>query len=261
MVATVGGWAAADLRLLGAAPPRRRGLALLNPAPGARRLGAAWRVGRLAAALPGLAADLVAVVDRGLAQVPACGELPLPRRAMRLLLVVALGYVALWATGALRVLALSYWAREETPAPPGTRTVQGIRHLQPVHTEGRSRRGAAPSPGGYRELARLGFTTDVDLRAEDLTSARLAEPRRAGLDVVRLPIRDGQTPTPVQVQRFLEVVASAAAPVFVHCEAGVAVRGRGRRRISCGPGRCRPRGRSGGISPSDRRRSSRSTTH
>src|SRR5690606_5422354 len=75
VVTTVGGRAAADLRLLGAVPPRHRWLALLNPAPGARRLTAAWRVGRLAAALPGLATDLVADVDRRLAEVPAPGDL------------------------------------------------------------------------------------------------------------------------------------------------------------------------------------------
>ncbi|WP_328934433.1 MULTISPECIES: PEP/pyruvate-binding domain-containing protein [unclassified Streptomyces] len=84
VVTTVGGWAAADLRLLGAAPPRHRWPALLNPAPGARRLGAAWRVGRLTAALPGLAADLVADVDRGLAQVPAPAELPGPDLAAQI---------------------------------------------------------------------------------------------------------------------------------------------------------------------------------
>ncbi|MCX5168373.1 PEP/pyruvate-binding domain-containing protein [Streptomyces antibioticus] len=71
VVRTVGGRAAADLRLLGAARPRHPWLALLNPAPGARRLAAAWRVGRLGTALPGLATDLVADVDRRLAGVPA----------------------------------------------------------------------------------------------------------------------------------------------------------------------------------------------
>ncbi|MEV5526409.1 PEP/pyruvate-binding domain-containing protein [Streptomyces prunicolor] len=84
VVTTVGGRAAADLRLLGAAPPRHRWLSLLNPAPGARRLGAAWRVGRLTAALPGLAADLVADVDRRLARIPAPGELPGPELAAEL---------------------------------------------------------------------------------------------------------------------------------------------------------------------------------
>ncbi|SED23102.1 Dual specificity phosphatase, catalytic domain [Streptomyces sp. 3213] len=140
---------------------------------------------------------------------------------MRVLLTIVLGYVALWATGALGILTLSYWAREETPAPPGTRVVRGIHHFQPVDAEGRLWRGGAPSPGGYRELARLGFTTVVDLRAEDLTAAQLAEPHRAGLTVVRLPIRDGQTPTPAQVRRFLSVVGAAGGPVFVHCGAGV----------------------------------------
>ncbi|MEV0169840.1 PEP/pyruvate-binding domain-containing protein [Streptomyces sp. NPDC050803] len=71
VVTTVGGRAAGDLRLLGAVPPRHRWLALLNPAPGARRLAAAWRVGRLTAALPGLATDLAADVDRHLSEIPA----------------------------------------------------------------------------------------------------------------------------------------------------------------------------------------------
>ncbi|MBT2417617.1 pyruvate phosphate dikinase [Streptomyces sp. ISL-22] len=71
VVTTVAGRAAADLRLLGTVPPRHRWLALLNPAPGARRLAAAWRVGRLASSLPGLATDLTADVDHRLAEIPS----------------------------------------------------------------------------------------------------------------------------------------------------------------------------------------------
>lgn len=78
VVTAVGGRPAADLRLLGAVPPRSRWLALLNPAPGARRLAAAWRVGRLTAALPGLAVDLVADVDRRLAETPSADRLTRP---------------------------------------------------------------------------------------------------------------------------------------------------------------------------------------
>lgn len=152
---------------------------------------------------------------------PALSGRPLSRRFLRLLLYVLLGYLALWATGALGILALSYWAREETPAPAGTRTVRGVHNFQPVDTQGRLWRGAAPSPAGYRQLAGMGITTVVDLRAEDLSAAQLAEPEKAGLKVVRLPIRDGQTPKPAQVQRFLDVVARSAGPVFVHCGAGV----------------------------------------
>ncbi|MDT0306328.1 PEP/pyruvate-binding domain-containing protein [Streptomyces sp. DSM 44917] len=75
-VTTVDGRAVADLALLGAAPRRRRFLAALNPLPPARRLAAAWRVGRLRASLPRLAAGLLADVDRELAEAPAPGELP-----------------------------------------------------------------------------------------------------------------------------------------------------------------------------------------
>ncbi|MFD5321226.1 PEP/pyruvate-binding domain-containing protein [Streptomyces sp. NPDC127098] len=68
-VTTVGGQAVADLRLLGVEPPGHRLLALLDPLPGARRLAAAWRVGRLRAALPRLATALCAEVDRALSEV------------------------------------------------------------------------------------------------------------------------------------------------------------------------------------------------
>ncbi|WP_413756702.1 fused DSP-PTPase phosphatase/NAD kinase-like protein [Streptomyces sp. MMBL 11-3] len=150
---------------------------------------------------------------------------PLPRVLLRTLpralAVLGLCYLALWGTGALGILGLSYWARTQTPPPAGTHPLQGIRHFQPVDEAGELWRGAAPSPAGYRELARRGFTTVVDLRAEDLSAARLAEPGRAGLDVVRLPVRDGQTPAPHQVRRFLGVVGAAPGPVFVHCGAGV----------------------------------------
>ncbi|MDH6216247.1 protein-tyrosine phosphatase family protein [Streptomyces pseudovenezuelae] len=152
---------------------------------------------------------------------PALPRARLPRRVLRVLLAVVLGYVVLWAAGALGVLALSYWVRSETPPPPGTRTVQGIHHFQPVDTEGRLWRGAAPSPAGYRALEGMGFSTVVDLRAEDLSAAQLAEPGKAGLDVVRLPVRDGQTPRPEQVRRLLDVAAQAPGRVFVHCGAGV----------------------------------------
>ncbi|MEU6225854.1 tyrosine-protein phosphatase [Streptomyces sp. NPDC047042] len=153
-------------------------------------------------------------------------SLPLPtrravRRILRILSRVVIGYLVLWATGALGILAVSHWVSDETPAPPGTREVQGVHHFQRVDSQGRLWRGAAPSPAGYRALAGLGIATVVDLRAEDLNAAQLAEPHKAGLDVVRLPIRDGQTPTQGQVQRFLDVVASSSGPVFVHCGAGV----------------------------------------
>ncbi|MFC5214755.1 fused DSP-PTPase phosphatase/NAD kinase-like protein [Streptomyces coerulescens] len=152
---------------------------------------------------------------------PALRKRPLSQRALRVVVGILIGYLVLWAAGAGGILGLSYLTRAETAAPAGTRTVQGVNHFQPVDSEGRLWRGSAPSPAGYRALEGRGITTVVDLRAEDMSAAELAEPGEAGLKVVRLPIRDGQTPSPQQVQRFLDVVAAASGPVFVHCGAGV----------------------------------------
>ncbi|MBC2905806.1 fused DSP-PTPase phosphatase/NAD kinase-like protein [Streptomyces cupreus] len=152
---------------------------------------------------------------------PALRKRPLSQRAMRALAGVIIGYLILWAVGAGGILGLSYWAKAETSAPAGTRTVQGVHNFQPVSSDGKLWRGAAPSPAGYRELESMGFATVVDLRAEDLSAKQLAEAGEAGLDYVRLPIRDGQTPTPKQVQQLLAVVKNASGPVFVHCGAGV----------------------------------------
>ncbi|MFI2433835.1 PEP/pyruvate-binding domain-containing protein [Streptomyces sp. NPDC018693] len=116
VVTTVGGRAAADLRLIGAVPPRHRWLALLNPAPGARRLGAAWRLGRLTGALPGLATDLVADVDRHLAEVAPPGELLDPELVAE----------ARWARAALVSLhAQEALAGALLPAPARSRTAAG----------------------------------------------------------------------------------------------------------------------------------------
>ncbi len=71
VVVTVGGRVAADLELLGLTGRRRSLWSRLDPRPPARRLKAAWRVGRLKVALPALADDLIGDVDADLASVPA----------------------------------------------------------------------------------------------------------------------------------------------------------------------------------------------
>jgi pyruvate,water dikinase len=70
VVTTVGGRVAADLVLLTPEAERRGFLGRLDPRPPVRRLVAAWRVGRLRAALPGMAADLVARADAELHALP-----------------------------------------------------------------------------------------------------------------------------------------------------------------------------------------------
>jgi rifampicin phosphotransferase len=84
VVVTVHGHVAADLDLLGLAPRRQSLWRMLDPRGPARRLGAAWRVGRLRAALPGLATDILATADAHLAEAPALETLT-PPQLVRLL--------------------------------------------------------------------------------------------------------------------------------------------------------------------------------
>ncbi|MEU8605912.1 PEP/pyruvate-binding domain-containing protein [Streptomyces parvulus] len=100
VVTTVHGRAVADLRLLGAVPPAHPFLDRINTANGARRA-AAWRVGRLRSALPLLAVDLMADVDRALAGFPPTADM----LSGHLLDAVAWGRQALSALHAQESLA------------------------------------------------------------------------------------------------------------------------------------------------------------
>ncbi len=75
VVVSVQGHVAIDLRLAGGIAPKPSLLQRLNPVPAARRLHAAWRVGRLRGALPKLAEQLLDRVDADLEAVPPVGEL------------------------------------------------------------------------------------------------------------------------------------------------------------------------------------------
>lgn len=75
IVATVGGRPALDLDLLQLSPVRRTVWARLDPRPPARRFLASWRIGRLRAALPMLAADIAREVDAELKRIPALERL------------------------------------------------------------------------------------------------------------------------------------------------------------------------------------------
>ncbi len=69
VVTTVGGWAAVDLELFGLTSGHTSWRRRLNLTAIVRRLGTAWRVGRLRVALPRLAAAVVDTVDRDLVDV------------------------------------------------------------------------------------------------------------------------------------------------------------------------------------------------
>lgn len=79
VVTTLGGRVAADLELLGASPVKASLARALDPRRPARRLLAAWRVGRIRASLPGLARDTIRRVDRELVSMPPLSALSDPQ--------------------------------------------------------------------------------------------------------------------------------------------------------------------------------------
>lgn len=134
---------------------------------------------------------------------------------MRTFLVVVVFFLV---AGNLSIMALTTWARgtTQTPAVP---VMEGIDNLAAV--DARVWRGAAPSSRGYEELAANGVDTVVDLRAEEnivIDEERLSD---LGLRLVRIPMRDGQTPGQADIREFLDAVSSSTGKVFVHCGAGV----------------------------------------
>ena len=60
------------------------------------------------------------------------------------------------------------------------------------------------------------------------------------MHLVRIPIRDGQIPTPDEVGRFLAAVGSTDGQVFVHCGAGVGRTGSDGRPPTWSPWASRP---------------------
>lgn len=139
------------------------------------------------------------------------------RQALRFGLAIA----AVLAIGNLCILAASAVAK--TTAAQGAVAVPddvaGIRNFEAI--DATVWRGGAPGTEELRALAAAGVTTIVDLRAEEGLrddSALLAE---LGLTRVAIPIRDGQTPTDDQVQRFVAAIEASEGTVYLHCGAGV----------------------------------------
>lgn len=140
-------------------------------------------------------------------------------RPTRRLLLVGVGVViALVVVGNLVILGASAWAKQTTPRVV-VPELTGVKNLEAV--DGKLLRGAAPTAEGYRSLAANGVKVVVDLRAEDGLETDTEMVHSLGMQVVRLPIRDGQIPTTEEVRQFLKVVEQAGGPVFVHCGAGV----------------------------------------
>lgn len=129
----------------------------------------------------------------------------------------ALGLVAFLVVGNLLILSLSAWQKRSIP--DSAVSIADVKNFHVI--DAKLWRGAAPTDASYRDLAAQGATTVVDLRAEE----DLDHDRRLldslGLDLVHIPIRDGQVPTDAEVSQFLDALEVSEGPVFVHCGAGV----------------------------------------
>jgi protein tyrosine phosphatase (PTP) superfamily phosphohydrolase (DUF442 family) len=131
---------------------------------------------------------------------------------------VLLGLILFIVVGNLTILGANLVARASFDSPP-VPELAGVNNLAAV--DDTLWRGAAPTREGLRELADHGVRTIVDLRAEEGIERDRALYKRLGLDLIRIPMRDGQAPTPHEVDKFLHVMKSAQKRVYVHCGAGV----------------------------------------
>ena len=141
-----------------------------------------------------------------------------PRR--RLVRVIA-GVVAFFLLGNGLIFGATLWARHTADTAPiaVSDDVSAINNF--VAVDERVWRGGAPADADYEALAAAGATTIIDLRAEDDLDVPGDLLDNLGLDLVAIPMRDGQAPSPAQVERFIAAVAGSDGPVYVHCGAGV----------------------------------------
>ena len=84
-------------------------------------------------------------------------------------------------------------------------------------------RGGQPSDEGFRNLAKMGVKTVVDLRRpnEHSTADEERLVKSLGMRYVNVPMNGMAAPTEQQVSKVLGILnASEGGPVFVHCRRG-----------------------------------------
>ena len=133
---------------------------------------------------------------------------------MKALRWLVTGFVVFEVAGNIAILIAHLRARskgDRTAARWGVAT-QNAYQVTPVLW-----RSGRPSAVAYQSMAAAGVTKVIDLRAEG-GSGPDAD---VGVTVVWLPIRDGQAPDVVTIERFRRELDGTTQPVLVHCAAGV----------------------------------------
>lgn len=144
-------------------------------------------------------------------------------RALRPLCLVAGGWLALFLAVNLVILlggVAARWAGKDPRVHDDH--WPDIRNLRVVDNQ--LLIGGDTSPQQYRELAERDVTLVIDMRTGvggDVSRDDAQHLADLGVAYARLPIPDGRAPTPAQIQRFLDLVATADGRVFAHCGGGV----------------------------------------
>ena len=99
-------------------------------------------------------------------------------------------------------------------------TVQGVGNFQKVNDH--IYRGAQPTDEGFRNLAKLGIKTVIDLRElDDRSRAEEKSVTAAGMQYIGVPMKGMQTPSDASVHKVLAMLEdSSTGPIFVHCKRG-----------------------------------------
>ena len=99
-------------------------------------------------------------------------------------------------------------------------SVPGIKNFYQV--DAHVYRGAQPTDEGFKNLAKIGVETVIDLRETD-ERARAEEKvvRATGMKYVNVPMTGLTPPTEAEITRILGIFEDkATGPVFVHCRRG-----------------------------------------
>lgn len=83
-------------------------------------------------------------------------------------------------------------------------------------------RGAQPTPGGFKSLAKVGVRTVIDLRgAKEQGRDERKYVEAAGMHYVSIPLAGLTAPTDQQIATAFAILNDPSAwPVFVHCKRG-----------------------------------------
>ena len=141
-----------------------------------------------------------------------------PWRKMLGVLRIALGVLIVFVVMGNLVITAA-WQLQSRRAAVTAPTIDGVDNLRVVDES--VWRSAAPSKASYDELAGAGVRTIVDLRAEENVNVDVDHLAELGVRYLHLPIRDGQVPSPEQVQLFVHEVLQSDGITLVHCGAGV----------------------------------------